>query len=102
MEDEAAGFQELENEAAALRDMQANVEKKMNPLHDHAAGGSSQLNREEVDSRSVFVGFIPWADLSSTPAFRASSTPAFGASSVPLSSFSFPTFSQSISVDYLF
>ncbi|KAK2662945.1 hypothetical protein Ddye_001519 [Dipteronia dyeriana] len=57
-------FQEMEAEAAALREMQANVEKEMDPVHDPAAGGSSQLNREEVDSRSVFVGNV---DYSCTP-----------------------------------
>ncbi|KAL5787719.1 hypothetical protein ACOSP7_004668 [Xanthoceras sorbifolium] len=55
---------EMEDEAAALRDMHANVEKEMDPVHDPAAGSTSQVNREEVDSRSVFVGNV---DYSCTP-----------------------------------
>ncbi|KAH7575587.1 hypothetical protein JRO89_XS02G0156600 [Xanthoceras sorbifolium] len=56
LDDMKKRFQEMEDEAAALRDMHANVEKEMDPVHDPAAGSTSQVNREEVDSRSVFVG----------------------------------------------
>ncbi|KAL5790057.1 hypothetical protein ACOSQ2_004945 [Xanthoceras sorbifolium] len=64
LDDMKKRFQEMEDEAAALRDMHANVEKEMDPVHDPAAGSTSQVNREEVDSRSVFVGNV---DYSCTP-----------------------------------
>ncbi|GMQ01572.1 hypothetical protein CsSME_00048162 [Camellia sinensis var. sinensis] len=49
-------LKEMEDEAAALREMQAKVEKEMGAVQDPAAAAASQANREEVDSRSVFVG----------------------------------------------
>ncbi|KAF9663413.1 hypothetical protein SADUNF_Sadunf17G0047200 [Salix dunnii] len=55
LDDMKKRLKEMEDEAAALREMQAKVEKEM---------GSVQANREEVDSRSVFVGNV---DYSCTP-----------------------------------
>ncbi|XWS63127.1 hypothetical protein CRYUN_Cryun06bG0069700 [Craigia yunnanensis] len=54
----------MEAEATALREMQAKVEKEMGSIQDPAAAVTSQANREEVDSRSVFVGNV---DYSCTP-----------------------------------
>ncbi|CAA2973077.1 polyadenylate-binding protein 2-like isoform X2 [Olea europaea var. sylvestris] len=50
-------LKEMEEEAAALREMQAKVEKEMDP----AGAASSQANKEEVDSRSIFVGNVDYA-----------------------------------------
>ncbi|KAG5574618.1 hypothetical protein H5410_054752 [Solanum commersonii] len=50
-------LKEMEDEAAALREMQAKVEKEMGSVQaDPASTAASQENREEVDSRSIFVG----------------------------------------------
>ncbi|PSS26199.1 Polyadenylate-binding protein [Actinidia chinensis var. chinensis] len=48
----------MEDEAAALIEMQAKVEKEMGSTQDPAAAAASQANREELDSRSVFVGNV--------------------------------------------
>ncbi|KAJ3086395.1 cytoplasmic RNA-binding protein [Quaeritorhiza haematococci] len=50
---------EMEEEAAKLREMQKEVEKEMN-LSPHSEGDS----KEEVDSRSIYVGNV---DYSATP-----------------------------------
>ncbi|KAK9011967.1 hypothetical protein V6N11_040038 [Hibiscus sabdariffa] len=47
-------LKEMEDEAAALREMQAKVEKEM--VQDPASAAANQASREEADSRSVFVG----------------------------------------------
>ncbi|XP_038995999.1 polyadenylate-binding protein 2-like [Hibiscus syriacus] len=57
-------LKEMEDEAAALREMQAKVEKEMVSVQDPTAAATSQANREEVDSRSIFVGNV---DYSCTP-----------------------------------
>ncbi|QHO59905.1 Polyadenylate-binding protein [Arachis hypogaea] len=57
-------LKEMEDEAAALKEMQAKVEKEMGSMQDPATAGASQSNREEVDARSVFVGNV---DYSCTP-----------------------------------
>ncbi|KAG4168316.1 hypothetical protein ERO13_A12G015700v2 [Gossypium hirsutum] len=57
-------LKEMEDEAAALREMQAKVEKEMGSVQDPASAATSQANREEVDSRSIFVGNV---DYSCTP-----------------------------------
>nr|XP_027079309.1 polyadenylate-binding protein 2-like [Coffea arabica] len=49
-------LKEMEEEAAALREMQAKVEKEMGAVQDPASAAASQANKEEVDSRSIFVG----------------------------------------------
>ncbi|CAN4126724.1 unnamed protein product [Withania somnifera] len=54
-------LKEMEDEAAALREMQAKVEKEMGPVQDPASASASQENREEVDSRSIFVGNVDYA-----------------------------------------
>ncbi|PKA49530.1 putative polyadenylate-binding protein [Apostasia shenzhenica] len=69
-------LKEMEEEAAALREMQAKVEKEMGAgqvaiaifivlvilqIQDPASAVASQANREEVDARSVFVGNVDYA-----------------------------------------
>lgn len=54
-------LKEMEEEAAALREMQAKVEKEMGATQDPASAAASQANREEVDSRSIFVGNVDYA-----------------------------------------
>ncbi|XP_010541248.1 PREDICTED: polyadenylate-binding protein 2-like isoform X2 [Tarenaya hassleriana] len=49
-------LKEMEEEAAALREMQAKVEKEMGAVQDPASMAANQASKEEVDSRSVFVG----------------------------------------------
>ncbi|XAR53040.1 hypothetical protein NMG60_11021427 [Bertholletia excelsa] len=64
LDDMKKRLKEMEDEAAALREMQAKVEKEMGAVQDPATAAASQANREEVDSRSVFVGNV---DYSCTP-----------------------------------
>ncbi|KAK7319442.1 hypothetical protein RJT34_04163 [Clitoria ternatea] len=64
LDDMKKRLKEMEDEAAALREMQAKVEKEMGSVQDPATAGASQNNKEEVDSRSVFVGNV---DYSCTP-----------------------------------
>ncbi|CAI9777645.1 unnamed protein product [Fraxinus pennsylvanica] len=54
-------LKEMEEEAAALREMQAKVEKEMGAVQDPAGAVASQANKEEVDSRSIFVGNVDYA-----------------------------------------
>ncbi|XP_010027916.2 polyadenylate-binding protein 2 isoform X1 [Eucalyptus grandis] len=54
-------LKEMEEEAAALREMQAKVEKEMGAVQDPASAAASQANKEEVDTRSVFVGNVDYA-----------------------------------------
>ncbi|KAH9658050.1 polyadenylate-binding protein 2 [Citrus sinensis] len=72
LDDMKIRLKEMEEEATALRQMHAKAGNEMAskldvgfhlPI-DPAAGGSSLANREEVDSRSVFVGNV---DYSCTP-----------------------------------
>ncbi|KAJ6751274.1 hypothetical protein OIU85_001770 [Salix viminalis] len=57
LDDMKKRLKEMEDEAAALLEMQAKVEKEMGSVQDPSAStAASQANREEVDSRSVFVG----------------------------------------------
>ncbi|CAL9235833.1 unnamed protein product [Arabidopsis halleri] len=48
-------LKEMEDEAAALREMQVKVEKEM-AAQDPASIAANQAGKEEVDARSVFVG----------------------------------------------
>ncbi|KAH7416287.1 hypothetical protein KP509_14G084400 [Ceratopteris richardii] len=57
-------LKEMEEEAAALRDMQAKVEKEMGTVQDPMSAAPSQASKEEADSRSVYVGNV---DYSCTP-----------------------------------
>ncbi|KAJ6860246.1 polyadenylate-binding protein 2-like [Populus alba x Populus x berolinensis] len=85
LDDMKKRLKEMEDEAAALREMQAKVEKEMGSVqgmmgffwrlennevlwfgwtYPSASATASQANKEEVDSRSVFVGNV---DYSCTP-----------------------------------
>ncbi|KAG0556646.1 hypothetical protein M758_11G067600 [Ceratodon purpureus] len=64
LEDMKKRLKEMEEEAAALRDMQAKVEREMGGSQDSALTNGAQANREEADARSVFVGNV---DYSCTP-----------------------------------
>ena len=64
LDDMKKRLKEMEDEAAALREMQAKVEKEMGSAQDPANASASQANKEEIDSRSVFVGNV---DYSCTP-----------------------------------
>ncbi|KAM7478994.1 hypothetical protein LguiA_027207 [Lonicera macranthoides] len=59
-------LKEIEDESAALREMQAKVEKEMSASvqQDPSTAAASQANREEADARSIFVGNV---DYSCTP-----------------------------------
>ncbi|XP_073016885.1 polyadenylate-binding protein 1-like [Primulina huaijiensis] len=55
-------LQEIEEEASALRDMQAKVENEMGATQDDSTGASAtQAEKEEVDSRSIYVGNVDYA-----------------------------------------
>ncbi|KAG5000112.1 hypothetical protein AAZX31_08G132300 [Glycine max] len=54
-------LKEMEEEAAALREMQAKVEKEIGSVQDPANAAASQANKEEADARSVFVGNVDYA-----------------------------------------
>ncbi|CAA2993391.1 polyadenylate-binding 2-like [Olea europaea subsp. europaea] len=54
-------LKEMEDEAAALREMQAKVEKEMGAVQDPSGAAASQANKEEVDSRSIYVGNVDYA-----------------------------------------
>ncbi|KAI5385959.1 Polyadenylate-binding protein 3, variant 3, partial [Lathyrus oleraceus] len=61
LDDMKKRLKEMEDEAAALREMQAKVAKEMGSVQDPANASASQVNREEVDSRSIFVGNVDYA-----------------------------------------
>ncbi|XP_038997480.1 polyadenylate-binding protein 3-like [Hibiscus syriacus] len=54
-------LKEMEDEAAALREIQAKVEKKWGQTQDPASAAANQESKEEADSRSVFVGNVDYA-----------------------------------------
>ncbi|XWS60159.1 hypothetical protein CRYUN_Cryun07bG0011200 [Craigia yunnanensis] len=55
---------EIEEEAVALREMQAKVENEMGAVQDSSSASATQAEKEEVDSRSIYVGNV---DYSCTP-----------------------------------
>ncbi|XP_062077093.1 polyadenylate-binding protein 2-like [Humulus lupulus] len=61
LDDMKKRLKEMEDEAAALREMQAKVEKEMGAVQEPSTAAASQASREEVDSRSVFVGNVDYA-----------------------------------------
>ncbi|RAL51343.1 unnamed protein product [Cuscuta campestris] len=54
-------LKEIEEESGALREMQAKVEKEMSGAQDSASASASQAEKEEVDSRSIYVGNVDYA-----------------------------------------
>ncbi|KAH1131449.1 hypothetical protein J1N35_002827 [Gossypium stocksii] len=64
LEDMKKRLKEIEDEAGALREMQAKVEKEMGAVQDSSGTSTTQAEKEEVDSRSIYVGNV---DYSCTP-----------------------------------
>lgn len=60
LEDMKKRLKEIEEEAGALREMQAKVEKEMGAVQDPSAS-ATQAEKEEVDSRSIYVGNVDYA-----------------------------------------
>ncbi|XP_065871985.1 polyadenylate-binding protein 1 [Euphorbia lathyris] len=61
LEDMKKRLKEIEEEAGALREMQAKVEKEMGAVQDSSSASASQAEKEEVDSRSIYVGNVDYA-----------------------------------------
>ncbi|KAF8412907.1 hypothetical protein HHK36_000879 [Tetracentron sinense] len=61
LEDMKKRLKEIEEEAGALREMQAKVEKEMGAVQDPSGSSASQAEKEEVDSRSIYVGNVDYA-----------------------------------------
>lgn len=61
LEDMKKRLKEIEDEAGALREMQAKVEKEMGAVQDSSGASASQAEKEEVDSRSIYVGNVDYA-----------------------------------------
>ncbi|XP_019177408.1 PREDICTED: polyadenylate-binding protein 3-like [Ipomoea nil] len=53
-------LQEMEEEAEALREMQAKVENQMGAAQDPAKAASTVDGMEDVDSRSIYVGNVDY------------------------------------------
>ncbi|XP_057428031.1 polyadenylate-binding protein 1-like isoform X1 [Lotus japonicus] len=60
LEDMKKRLKEIEEEASALREMQAKVEKDMGAVQD-AGSSATQAEKEEVDGRSIYVGNVDYA-----------------------------------------
>ncbi|CAL9173983.1 unnamed protein product [Musa hybrid cultivar] len=54
-------LKEMEDEAAALREIQAKVEKEMGAVQESSSAAATQASKEEVDARSAFVGNVDYA-----------------------------------------
>ncbi|KAJ8772425.1 hypothetical protein K2173_027602 [Erythroxylum novogranatense] len=54
-------LKEIEEEAGALREMHAKVEKEMGAVQEPSSASASQAEKEEVDSRSIYVGNVDYA-----------------------------------------
>ncbi|XP_020222676.1 polyadenylate-binding protein 1 [Cajanus cajan] len=61
LEDMKKRLKEIEEEASALREMQAKVEKEMGAVQDSSGTSATQAEKEEVDSRSIYVGNVDYA-----------------------------------------
>ncbi|XP_047329888.1 polyadenylate-binding protein 2-like isoform X2 [Impatiens glandulifera] len=59
LEDMKKRLKEIEEEAGALREMQAKVEKEMGAGQDSSAS-ATQAEKEEVDARSIYVGNVDY------------------------------------------
>uniref|UniRef100_A0A1D1ZIE0 Polyadenylate-binding protein 2 n=1 Tax=Anthurium amnicola TaxID=1678845 RepID=A0A1D1ZIE0_9ARAE len=60
IEDMKKRLKDIEDEAGALREMQAKVEKEMGAVQDPSTA-ATQAEKEEVDSRSIYVGNVDYA-----------------------------------------
>ncbi|KAH9770428.1 polyadenylate-binding protein 1 [Citrus sinensis] len=63
LEDMKKRLKEIEEEAGALREMQAKVEKEMGAVQDSSSTSATQAEKEEVDSRSIYVGNVRFPSL---------------------------------------
>ncbi|KAG4908278.1 hypothetical protein JHK82_056924 [Glycine max] len=63
LEDMKKRLKEIEEEASALREMQAKVEKEMGAVQDSSGTSATQVEKEEVDARSIYVVFLKLAVL---------------------------------------
>ncbi|XP_071686272.1 polyadenylate-binding protein 1-like [Rutidosis leptorrhynchoides] len=62
LEDMKKRLKEIEEEAGALREMQAKVEKEMGSVQDDSTGAAATLaEKEEADARSIYVGNVDYA-----------------------------------------
>ncbi|XP_021848650.1 polyadenylate-binding protein 1 isoform X3 [Spinacia oleracea] len=61
LEDMKKRLEELEDEAGALREMQAKVEQEMGMPQESTSANPTQAEKEEVDSRSIYVGNVDYA-----------------------------------------
>ncbi|GAV73392.1 LOW QUALITY PROTEIN: RRM_1 domain-containing protein/ELFV_dehydrog domain-containing protein/ELFV_dehydrog_N domain-containing protein, partial [Cephalotus follicularis] len=61
LEDMKKRLKEIEEEAGALREMQAKVEKEMGAVQDSSGVTATQAEKEEVDGRSIYVGNVDYA-----------------------------------------
>ncbi|XP_031259455.1 polyadenylate-binding protein 1 isoform X1 [Pistacia vera] len=61
LEDMKKRLKEIEEEAGALREMQAKVEKEMGAGQDPSSTSATQAEKEEVDARSIYVGNVDYA-----------------------------------------
>ncbi|KAG4997847.1 hypothetical protein JHK82_028619 [Glycine max] len=66
LEDMKKRLKEIEEEASALREMQAKVEKEMGAVQDSSGTSATQAEKEEVDARSIYVGNVR-VDYACTP-----------------------------------
>lgn len=53
-------LKEIEGEARALREMHAKVENDMGSAQDSSGSSATQAEKEEVDSRSIYVGNVDY------------------------------------------
>lgn len=61
LEDMKKRLQELEDEAGALREMQAKVEQEMGVPQESTSAIATQAEKEEADARSIYVGNVDYA-----------------------------------------
>eukprot|EP00262_Sarcandra_glabra_P011652 TRINITY_DN2840_c0_g1_i2.p1 TRINITY_DN2840_c0_g1~~TRINITY_DN2840_c0_g1_i2.p1 ORF type:complete len:218 (+),score=57.12 TRINITY_DN2840_c0_g1_i2:117-770(+) len=61
MEQMKKRLKDMEEEAGALREIQAKVEKEMGAVQDSSSPAPTQAEKEEVDSRSIYVGNVDYA-----------------------------------------
>ncbi|XP_038708304.1 polyadenylate-binding protein 2-like isoform X2 [Tripterygium wilfordii] len=61
LEDMKKRLKEIEDEASALREMQAKVEKEMSAGQDSSSASATQAEKEEVDAHSIYVGNVDYA-----------------------------------------
>ncbi|PWA78538.1 polyadenylate-binding protein 1 [Artemisia annua] len=62
LEDMKKRLKEIEEEAGALREMQAKVEKEMGSVQDDSSSATAtQAEKEEADARSIYVGNVDYA-----------------------------------------